>query len=385
MSAATLNLARIATSMKRLISSMTVAGQVVPTSMSVRHRRTKKISSAKRHETAPSKYEMWLSLASFALIFLCVAVVGAQATILPDEIAAPLFTSSAKSQSQDITQAQADLYERWRANIRNNQTLAYEAGKEYLTKYPEDGYTAHVKKWVGEYEKAARRVRFRQLLERDKKYGEAFATGKLVLADAPDNLQTLINLAYAGYFAQAENDSSVNAETLAFARQAIERLGAGDKLADWKPFANQADALGYLNFIAGELTLKDSPLEASRYFLEALRHEGSVKTYPVIYARLGVVYAVRDFDPLARKFEARYKGKDVTPESQVALAEVYQVVDKIVDAYARAVALSGTDAQYEVARRRWLEELNRFYKTRHNNSLDGLETLIANVLTKPLP
>ena len=323
---------------------------------------------------------------ALSAMLLCVAVVGARATALPEGISAPpLLTSSAKVQLQDITQAQADLYERWRTNIRNNQTLAYEAGKEYLTKYPDDGYATHVKKWVGEYERAARRVRFGQLLERDKKYGEAFAAGKLALADAPDNLQTLINLAYAGYFAQAAADSAVNTETLAFARQAIERLEAGGKPADWKPFANQSDALGYLNFIAGELTLKDSPRDAARYFLEALRHEGSVKIYPVIYARLGAVYAVQDFDPLARKFEARYAGKDVSPESRAALAEVYQVVDKIVDAYARAVALSGTDAQYEVARRRWLEELNRYYKTRHNNSLDGLETLIANVLTKPLP
>lgn len=288
------------------------------------------------------------------------------------------------AEAQDITQAQADLYERWRSNIRNNQTLAYEAGKEYLSKYPSDEYAAYVRKWVEEYERVSRRLRFQQLLLKDKKFGEAFAVGKQVLADDPENLKTLINLAYAGYFAQAASDPSLNHEALDFARKSITQIEAGNQPADWKPFTAQSDALGYLHFIVGDLLLKDAPADAAQLFLKALQYEGSIKSYPVIYARLAAVYAVREFDPLARDFEARYSGRDVTPESKAALEKVYQIVDKIIDAYARAVALSGTEAQYDSARSLWREELTRFYKSRHNNSTDGLDALIANALSKPL-
>jgi hypothetical protein len=61
------------------------------------------------------------------------------------------------------------------------------------------------------------------------------------------------------------------------------------------------------------------------------------------------------------------------------------VIDRIIDAYARAVALSGTDAQYREARARWTEQLTGFYKFRHNDSTEGLEAYIASVTAKPLP
>ena len=287
---------------------------------------------------------------------------------------------------QEITQAQADLYERWRANIRANQTVAYEAGREYLTQYPNNEYAAHVKKWVDDYERAARRLQFQKLLTKDKRFAEAFAAGKGVLADDPGNLKTLINLAYAGYFAQAQDNPTLNAEALAYARKSIEQLDAGDKPSDWQPFKSREDALGYLHFIAGDLVLKDAPAAAALpSFFKALQYEGSIRDYPVIYARLAGVYAVDEYEPLAKDFAARYSGKDVTPESQAALEKIYGVVDKIIDAYARAIALSGDDQQYAGVRSRWLEQLTNFYKTRHNNTIDGLDALIAGVTAKPLP
>jgi hypothetical protein len=60
-------------------------------------------------------------------------------------------------------------------------------------------------------------------------------------------------------------------------------------------------------------------------------------------------------------------------------------VDRITDALARAVALSGTETQYAEARTRWMQELTRFYKFRHNDSTDGLEAYIAGATSKPLP
>ncbi|MGH9943533.1 MAG: hypothetical protein ACRD9R_14405 [Pyrinomonadaceae bacterium] len=288
----------------------------------------------------------------------------------------------------DITQAQADLYERWRSNVRANERLAYESGKEYLAKYPEEGeYGAYVRKWVDDYERASRRLQFQQLLYRDKKFGEAYAVGKQVLADDPANLKTMINLSYAGYFAQegGTNAAPVSGEALGFARQSIELIETGNSPSDWKPFSDRPDSLGFLYFIVGEFVLKDAPADAYSHFRRALEHEGSIKTYPVIYARLAAIYTVTDYDPLAREFQTRYSGRDETPESRAALDKVYGVVDKIVDAYARAVAHCGAEAKYQQARERWHAELTNYYKARHNNSTDGLDALLAGATTKPLP
>ncbi|HYX41679.1 MAG TPA: hypothetical protein VE821_08280 [Pyrinomonadaceae bacterium] len=293
--------------------------------------------------------------------------------------------SASPAQPSQPTQAQAELYERWRANVREHQRTAYEAGKEYLAKYPDDEYATYVRPWVEAYERAVRKARFQQLLYRDKKYGEAYAVGRQVLADEPDNVKTVIDLASAAYLAAGANDEAIKADALALARKAIGLLEANPKVADWQPFRNSADALGYLNFVIGDLILKDAPADAITYLRKAALSESAVKQTPDVYARLAAAYAKSQYEPLANDYAARYAGKEATPESQAALAKIYPVLDRIIDAYARAVALSRDEPQYNATRARWLQELTELYKSRHDNSTDGLNDLITNVINKPLP
>lgn len=292
---------------------------------------------------------------------------------------------ASRYRQQQITQAQADLYERWRANINLNQQLAFEAGREYVGKYPNDEYASRVSLWVGAYERAARKLEFEALLFKEKKYTAAYAVGKQVLASEPDNLRVIINLASAGYLASNTGDASFNAETLNFARRATEMLEAGNKPSDWKPFTGQPDALAYLHFITGELILKETPAESIKYFRKAIASEGAIKHTPVIYSRLAAAYAASEYEPQSKEFEVKFGGKEATPESNAALEQINATVDRITDALARAVALSGTEAQYADARTRWMQELTRFYKFRHNDSTDGLEAYIAGATKKPLP
>jgi hypothetical protein len=57
----------------------------------------------------------------------------------------------------------------------------------------------------------------------------------------------------------------------------------------------------------------------------------------------------------------------------------------MIDAYARAVALAGTDPQYKDIKARALEGVTGWYKFRNEQKTAGLDELIANVLSKPLP
>lgn len=311
--------------------------------------------------------------AAIALVSLCHVAAAAQQP-QPGNAAPP----------QLVTQAQADLYERWRSNINLNQQQAYEAGREYLSKYPADSYAAYVRPWVAAYEREARKREFAKLFKAQQFPG-VFKVGRQVLAEEPGHLKTLTHLAYAGYLAAGKGDESNNDTALGYARQAVTLIDAGAQAADWQPFAARADALGYLHFIIGELSLKSDPEEAARLFRKAVSYETSVKHTPVLYSRLAAAYVVGRYDPLSKDYQSRFAGKEPNDESRAALEKIYGVVDLISDAYARAVALAGTDPKYTEAKRRWSDELTRFYKFRHNDSADGLEAFVAGVTAKPLP
>jgi hypothetical protein len=320
-----------------------------------------------------------LAFATFALLCLLAVPSAAQ------QPSAQRSAAARRQQQSQITEAQANLYERWRANINLNQSAAFEAGREYVGKYPNDEYGERVRVWVDAYERAARKLQFEGLLFKERKYAAAFGVGKQVLANEPGNLRTIINLASAGYLASNAGDAALNAEALEFARRATTMLEQGVQPSDWKPFSGQPDALAYLNFIIGELILKESPAESVNYFRKAIASEGAVRQTPVIYSRLAAAYAASQYEPQSKEFEARFGGREPTPESNAALEEINRTVDRITDAYARAVALSGTETQYREARARWMQELTRFYKFRNNNSAEGLEAYIAGITAKPLP
>lgn len=296
----------------------------------------------------------------------------------------PVADSSRQQQQQPITQAQAELYERWRVNINRNQTLAHEAGRDYLGRYPEPGeYAAHVRRWVTAYERESRKLDFLRLFKAQK-YPELFRVGDQVLAEEPEHLKTIIHLAYAGYLAAGKGDDSFGEAALAHARRAVLLVDSG-RASDWQPFADQQDALGHLHFVIGELSVKSDPEEAVRLFRRAVEIGGTVKQTPVLYSRLAAAYVADRYEPLSRDYESRYAGREPSDESRAALAKVNAVVDLVIDAYARAVAYAGDDARYAEARRRWSDELTRFYKFRHNDTTDGLEAFIAGIAAKPLP
>jgi len=338
--------------------------------------------TAQTAATPATRRALTFALVPFALLYLVALPSAAQQ---PSAQRAAAARRQQQRQRAQVTEAQAELYERWRANVNLNQSAAFEAGREYVGKYPDDEYGARVRVWVEAYERGARKLQFEGLLFKEKKYAAAYALGKQVLASDPDNLRTIINLASAGYLASSTSDASLNAETLDFARRAIAMLEGGAQPSDWKPFNGRTDALAYLNFITGELILKETPAESVNYFRKAIASEGAVKDTPVIYSRLAAAYVASRYEPQSREFEARFGGKEASAESKAALEEINRTVDLITDAYARAVALSGTQAQYGEARARWMQELTRFYKFRNNDSAEGLEAYIAGVTAKPLP
>ena len=67
------------------------------------------------------------------------------------------------------------------------------------------------------------------------------------------------------------------------------------------------------------------------------------------------------------------------PESQAkrdTLPKVLAMLDSVIDTYARMIALSEGNAALQPARQQRLQDMEAYYKYRHNNSTAGMQQLI---------
>jgi hypothetical protein len=243
----------------------------------------------------------------------------------------------------------------------------------------------YLEKWTAQYDKDARKLRLTDLFVNQRKYAEAIPLAKEVLADEPDNLTAHIALGYGGYvLAVTTKNESGNAEAINYAKKAIQAIESGKAPESWLPFKSKDDALGYLYYSVGFLERVSNPTEALSYFIKAAQFDSDIKKNPQTYAFIAAAYE-NEYAKQSAEYERLYKDKDETPESKLAVENINQIVDRIIDALARAVAVAGTDANAQASKAQWLARLTELYKFRHNKSDAGLNELIASVLSKPLP
>ena len=119
--------------------------------------------------------------------------------------------------------------------------------------------------------------------------------------------------------------------------------------------------------------------------IKAAQSNSDRKTAPTTYYYLAVAYQNGPYKKLSEDYKNKFGNQAESSESKAALDNVNKVLDKIIDAYARAVALAGNDPQHQAAKAQWTARLTDFYKFRHNNSDAGVTEFIAGVLAKPLP
>ena len=303
-------------------------------------------------------------------------------------LALPVFAQGQTPATGACTdEAKTALYTDFTTFRTTDPTKAYEAGKKYLAcSQTEDQYTAYLKKWVTAYEKESRKIKMVPLLYGDKKYAEALGLGKDILADEPENLRVIIDLGYGSYLAAVSlKNESFNADALTYARKAIQMIEAGKAPASWAPFKGKEDTLAYLYDVVGRLSLKDNPGAAVSSFIKKAQFETDLKKDPWTYYFIAAAYESGPYTKLSADYKRDHEGKDETPQSKLALENINQVVDRMVDAYARAVALAGNDPKYQTQKKQWMEDLSTWYKFRHNQSDAGMNELIASVLSKPLP
>ena len=305
-------------------------------------------------------------------------------------LALPVAAHTIIAQDPCTAEAKTTLYQEILKNLKENQAKAYEDSKKYLAcpaaaqvDEAQQKIIDYLKKFVGKYEEADKKNRYRQLLYVDKKYPEAYALGKEILVAEPENLKVLVDLGANGYL--VASNPSLAAESLEYAKKSLQMLDAGKTLDDWQPLTSKDFGVAYLNYTVGALSLEKDPSTALKNLLKAAQFETPLKKSPYTYAYIAGAYETGPYAKQSEEYKIKFQGKDETPESKLALANIHQLVDRMIDAYARAVALAATDAKFSQAKTGWNESLTTWYKFRNGDKTDGLDQLVAGVLSKPLP
>ena len=305
------------------------------------------------------------------LLALSVLALGARQTVLAQETDDPV---------------KIEIYKRFVDNRQGNPTAAYQAARDYLQKYnkDKDQYTDYLSKWVMFYERDERKRNLPNLIN-EKKFAEAYSTGAKILADEPNYLRAQIDLGYAGYLAATAKNESFNTTALEYARKAISEIESGKTPTEWAPFKGKDDTLAYLNYAVGYLTLKTTPDQSIDALIKAAGYDSDIKKTPSTYYFLAVAYEAGPYKSLSTAYQNQFANKPETPESKAALEKIGVVMDRIVDAYARAIATAGTDPKTEQSRKDWLAAMTNYYKFRHGGTDTGMTEYIATILQKPLP
>jgi hypothetical protein len=314
---------------------------------------------------------------------------GATIGVLALPIMAKSLLTGSELQDQCSQENKDAYYAAFRESRTADQPKAYENAKKYLACPPGADVTEatqkiidYLKKWVGLYEEGTNKQKLPALLYNEHKYKEAYDLARTFLAKDPENLKVLIDIGANGYLVASLKDPQMNADALNAAKKAVALLEAGKTVEDWKPLSGKDEALAYLNYTIGVFTVESDPSAALKNLIKAAQFETALKKSPQIYAYIGVAY---ETGPYAKQSESykQYTGKDETPESKLALANINQVVDRMIDAYARAVALA-TDPKLADQKKGWMSSLTDWYKYR-NKSEAGMDVMLASVLSKPLP
>ena len=324
-------------------------------------------------------------------------------------VAVPVFAQPQTTRSQQpvVTddEVKVTVYKQFWDNRVPNPTVAYQAARDYMQRYSkeDDQYTRYLKAWIAAYEEDERSARLaaeradreQQLLGSFtvKNYTKAYSLATPVLTDNPNNLRVLIALGYGAVAASTEaRNETFNAEAAKHAAKAIQLIESGrTPLSDvsgggvWAPFKSKEDVLGSLHYALGFYALKPTPDAAIPHFIKAAQVDADRRSAPSTYYFLAAAYQNGPYKRLSEDYTKRFGNQPESPESKAALDGINKVLDRIIDAYARAVALAGTNPQNQTAKAQWMTQLTNFYKFRNNNSDAGLNEFIAGVLAKPLP
>lgn len=315
--------------------------------------------------------------------------------------ALPSYAQDAAAQTPPATgpcspaeaEARAALYNKFRENFNKSaelQKLAYESGKEYLSKYgactdaSEVTIAKYIQNWVGKYEKAT--LEFNCTKAANDNPAQAFEACAPWIAAGQDNLRPHLALVGAGIKSYTSGNMSLNSKAAAEARTTLQLIDSGKTTEVWAPFATQQDAAAGLRYYLAAWSLDTNAEESATQLIKVAQSSSIFAKEPATFQLLGASIYNGELKKMVDEYKGKCEGKDATPECDILLNKVNYALDRVTDAYARAIALSNANpSKYGAVSTKLRPVLATLYKQRHEGQETGLNELIANVLSKPLP
>jgi hypothetical protein len=201
---------------------------------------------------------------------------------------------------------------------------------------------------------------------------EAFSTGSEFLTRNPDSLFVLVGLMSLGTDQAKQKNLKYIPQSLPYGIHAIELIEADKKPADiddagWKKYKSSAlpslyQSMGLLNLVKGDRegakarlakAAELAPTDAFNYLLLA-----------------GILN--EEYQDAAKRYQSMPSGPAKDEELKTILASL----DRVIDTYAHTIALAEGNDRLAPVRQQYLQDLEAYYKYRHNNSTAGMQQLI---------
>jgi hypothetical protein len=279
------------------------------------------------------------------------------------------------------------LYEKFamlrKSNTAAQRKLAYEAGKEYLTRYvaDTDAHTEAVRAYVRDYESRALRDDLNKAYK-DGNFAMVILVGDQILKTDPDNFSVLMNMVYAAYATAITGDKGLNEKGLALALKANSlMIKKAQNPAPWKSIL---EVQTFVQYAAAVFAVDANPLESAKALLSVAHSKTFYKDSPLVYYYLGMAVLKGEWHSLFEANEKKYAGQGDSVERKVDEEKALGIANRAIDYLARGVALAKGSAN-ETTRKKLMDELTSVYKIFHNGSDAGLNELVNTILTKPSP
>lgn len=200
---------------------------------------------------------------------------------------------------------------------------------------------------------------------------QAFKMGSDRLAKNADDVDLLRSLSVIASNETIKGNNTYAAQGQQYGTKAIELLEADKKpegVDDAKWASYKAEALPTLYRATGIIAYKTNDKATA---IARLGKAAEMKfNDPGIYLLLSDL-TYDDYDVLSKQYNVA-----AAADKPAALAKAQAALDKVIETYAQAVAMTEGNAQYQQAHEALKEEVTKFYKFRHNNSDQGLQQLL---------
>lgn len=256
---------------------------------------------------------------------------------------------------------------------------AYQMSKDYLVQYGKDNdeKVTKIKEFVEKYRTSAINTKLDE-----GKTAEAFALGKEILADEPENSYVTMNLAYGGYEALTKKkDKSFGDDSVKYAKKTLELFEAGKTPKSFQPFAGQAEATALMYYVIGSFAVDKDAKEAAENFYKALQYDSKIKNTAYPYYYIAFNYE-KMYEKAAKDFQTKHGSKTTEDEEyRKDNAILEKLLERMLDSYARTVKVA--QAENNPTASAWKQRYMEIYKFVKQGEA-GADEYLINISSKPM-